>query len=88
MNALQKYLADTGDTLGGLAQRIGVAITTVTRPLRGHRPAGTDLALKVELATGGKVSASEFMDICLAARREPAPVKRRGAHTAETADAA
>ena len=87
MNALQKYLAENDETLGKIAERLAVSLTTITRPLRGHRPAGTDLARKIEMATGGKVTASEFMDICLAARRDPAPVKRRAERT-ETASAA
>lgn len=69
MNALTAYLQESGETLNRLAERMGCAPSTLTRPLRGQRNASMDTALDVERATGGRVTASQFMDICLSARR-------------------
>lgn len=69
MNALDCYLRDTGEKLSTLAERMKRSPSTITRPLRGERNASMDVALDVERATSGKVSASEFMSICLDARK-------------------
>lgn len=68
MTAIQQYFEETGDHAASLAGRIGVSPSTITRALRGLRSPSLDLAHKVEKATGGKVSAVEFMAACLAAR--------------------
>lgn len=80
MNALTAYFAATGDNIAKLAERIGRAPSTITRPLRGERNVSMNVAMQIEVATEGKVPASEFVAICLEARRvaaaehaEPAP---------------
>lgn len=69
MSALDLYFAATGENASKLAARMGVSPSAITRPLRGERNASMDLALKVEVATGGNVTASAFLDICLKAKR-------------------
>lgn len=78
MNALESYFAETGESTLTLARRMGRAPTTITRPLHGQRNASMDVALGVEAATGGRVTAEQFMEICLAAKRNPTPIKSRG----------
>lgn len=72
MNALELYFEETGENLNRLAGRMGCASSTLTRPLKGERNASMDLALQVEEATGRKVSAEQFIAICLAAKRAAA----------------
>jgi len=69
MSSLDQYFAETGENASKLAERMGVSPSSITRPLRGERNASMDLALKVEEATGGKVTAVAFLDVCLAAKR-------------------
>jgi|GEM_PF-3356086 DNA-binding transcriptional regulator YdaS (Cro superfamily) len=70
MNALEAYFAETGDNATKLAERIGRAPSSITRPLRGERNASMNLALDVERGTGGRVTAAEFLAICLKAKEE------------------
>ncbi len=69
MNALDRYLTDTGENIAKLAARCGCAPSTLTRPLRGERNASIDVARKVEVATSGQVPASEFLAICIDAQK-------------------
>lgn len=69
MNALDKHIAETGTTLAQIAKRMKRSGTSLTRPLQGKRSPSFDLALELERATDGAVSAEEFLEICLAARR-------------------
>jgi len=69
MNTLDIYFAETGDNASKLAERIGRAVSSITRPLNGERNASMTLALDVERGTGGCVTASEFLSICLAAKK-------------------
>lgn len=71
MNALEQYFSETGENASKLAERIGCAPSSITRPLRGERNVSMSLALQIEEATSGKVTAEQFLAICLAARREP-----------------
>ena len=67
MNALDAYFAETGENTHRLATKIGCSTSTITRPLRGERNPSVKLARKIEQHTGGRVSAQEFIAICLAA---------------------
>lgn len=69
MNALTSYFAETGDNIAKLAERIGRSPSTITRPLKGERNVSMNVALQVERATGGAVTADQFVAICLKARR-------------------
>lgn len=69
MNALTSYFADTGDNLAKLAERIGRSPSTITRPLRGERNVSMNVAREIEEATGGRVSAAQFIEICLEAQK-------------------
>ncbi|ACL61724.1 helix-turn-helix transcriptional regulator [Methylobacterium nodulans] len=69
MNALEQYFEETGDNVSKLAERMGRAATTISRPLRGERNVSLDIALDVERVTGGRVTADQFLAICLAAKR-------------------
>jgi hypothetical protein len=69
MNALEKHIAETGTTLAQIAKRMQRSGTALTRPLHGQRFPSFDLALELERATDGAVTAEEFLEICLAARR-------------------
>lgn len=80
MNALTAYFADTGDNLAKLAERIGRSPSTITRPLRGERNVSMNVAREVERATGGRVTAAQFIEICLEAQKgAPAPSEPRSA---------
>jgi DNA-binding transcriptional regulator YdaS (Cro superfamily) len=69
MNALDLYFQRTGDNPSKLAERIGRSPSTITRPLSGERNVSMDVALEIERATKGEVSAEQFMAICFAARK-------------------
>ena len=69
-DALSAYLDNAGETLSGLAARIGRSPSTLTRALRGERDASLKLARDVERGTEGKVSASDFIALCLRAQNE------------------
>jgi len=69
MNSLERYFSASGENIRKLADRMNVSPSTLTRPLKGERNASMDLALKVEEATGKRVSAGEFLEICLEAKR-------------------
>lgn len=45
------------------------AVSTITRPMRGERNVSMDVALEIEAATGGRVTATEFIGACLEARK-------------------
>lgn len=75
-NALERYFETANDTPSKLAERIGRAPSSITRPLRGDRNASMALARDVERGTNGIVSASEFLAICLDAQKaSPVPSK-------------
>lgn len=69
MNALTAYFAETGDNIAKLAERIGRSPSTITRPLRGERNVSMNVAIEIEAATDGKVPASEFVAICIDAKK-------------------
>jgi DNA-binding transcriptional regulator YdaS (Cro superfamily) len=69
MNAIELYFQETGDNPSKLAERVGRSPSTITRPLNGERNASMDVALDVERGTDGKISAEQFLSICLTARR-------------------
>jgi DNA-binding transcriptional regulator YdaS (Cro superfamily) len=69
MNALTRYLDAKNETVSALAARMGCAPSSLTRPLSGKRNVSMDLALAVERATGGEVTAQDFLAICLDAKR-------------------
>jgi hypothetical protein len=68
MNKLHAYFAETGDNPTKLAERIGRAVSSITRPLNGERNASMDLALDVQQGTNGRVTAAEFLAICIDAK--------------------
>ncbi|EXL07401.1 transcriptional regulator [Ochrobactrum sp. 30A/1000/2015] len=70
MNTLQLYLDETGERISAFAERIGRSPSTLTRALSGARNPSVDLALDVERGTGGRVTASEFISICLQSKRK------------------
>lgn len=74
MNALAAYFAESGENIAKLAEKIGRAPSTITRPLKGERNVSMNVAREIEQATGGKVTAAQFVAICLEAQR-PAPVE-------------
>lgn len=67
-DSLTVYLEEAGEKLSTLAFRIGRAPSTLTRALSGERNPSVDLALDVERGTNGKVSAGDFLALCLDAR--------------------
>jgi len=86
MNALEQYFAETDENISKLAERIGCAPSSITRPLKGERNVSMSLALQVEKATGRKVTAEQFMAICLSARRNFSPTPSNlGAAASEVA---
>lgn len=71
MNALDVYFSETGENAHKLAARIGCSASTITRPLRGERNPSVKLARLVEHHTAGRVSAQQFIAICLDASAAP-----------------
>jgi transcriptional regulator with XRE-family HTH domain len=71
-NALTRYFRETGENLSILASRMGRAPSTLTRPVNGERNPSISLAREVEQATGGRVGAAAFIEICMSARSAPA----------------
>jgi len=69
MNAVERYFQKTGETASGLAAKIGRAPSTITRPLRGKRRISLDIALEIERATSGAITAADFMSVCIEARK-------------------
>ena len=75
MDALKRYFSETETNMSSLAAKMGVAPTTLARPLRGERNANTDLALDVERATEGRVTAGDFLALGLEARKRAGDVE-------------
>ena len=69
MSILKSYFDETGETASSLAAKIGRSASTITRPLRGERNASMSIALAVERATEGRVTAVDFMKDCLEAQK-------------------
>ena len=67
-NSLTRYFRETGENLSILAARMGRHPSTLTRPLKGERNPSIALAREVEQATGSRVSAAAFIEICMEAR--------------------
>ena len=66
-NPLAIYLQEADLKLSGLARKMGRSPSTLTRALRGERDPTLTLARAVETATEGKVSAAQFINVCLSA---------------------
>lgn len=64
---MDRYLREAGEKISGLAARMNRSPSTLTRALSGTRNPSLDLARDVEKATAGKVPATEFIAICMAA---------------------
>jgi transcriptional regulator with XRE-family HTH domain len=58
---LEQYLLNNGIKPVAFAASIDVAPSTITRILRGERTPRIDLIGKIRTATGGKVTADDFM---------------------------
>lgn len=65
MDALSNYLIENRETLSGFAMRIGRSPSTLTRAISGKRDPSIELARDVEAGTCGKVSAIQFLEVCL-----------------------
>ena len=65
MLTLFDYLKEQNQSLSAFAVRIGRAPSTLSRALAGERNPSIDLARDVERGTGGRVSASSFIQSCL-----------------------
>lgn len=64
---LDAYLQETGESLSTLASRIKRSPSTLTRALNGKRNPSVRLARDVEVGTGGRVTAQDFIALCLQA---------------------
>lgn len=71
MDALADYLNETGERLSVFAVRIGRSPSTLSRALAGQRDPSIDLARDVERGTAGRVTAIQFLAICLTAQTNP-----------------
>jgi len=65
MDALSEYLNETNEKLSTFAVRIGRSPSTLSRALAGQRDPSVDLARDIERGTGGRVTALQFLEICL-----------------------
>lgn len=79
MDALSTFLEARGEKLSAFANRIGRSPSTLSRALSGRREPSFDLARDVERGTAGKVSAIEFLEICLTARSKAEEERREAA---------
>ena len=70
MDALASYLSENGETLSAFAVRIGRSPSTLTRALGRRRDPSIDLARDVERGTDGKVTAIQFLEICISEQSE------------------
>ena len=70
MDRLSDYLDERGEKLSAFAVRIGRSPSTLSRTLAGQRNPSLDLADDVEKGTDGRVTAVDFLSICVAKRRE------------------
>ncbi|MGL5734314.1 MAG: helix-turn-helix domain-containing protein [Beijerinckiaceae bacterium] len=57
---LADYLAQPGKTATDIARECGVSVSTITRAAAGGSPS-LQLMRKIAAATGGKVTANDFM---------------------------
>ena len=78
-HTLGLYLNEIGESLSTLALRINRSPSTLTRALSGQRNPSLRLARDVERGTGGRVTASEFMEICIRAGSGPATAGSKSA---------
>jgi len=58
---LSTYLEQEGLSAAAFAARLGVPASTVTRIMRGERTPRLETARKIEAATGGAVTGSDFL---------------------------
>jgi len=65
MDPLSQYLSETNEKLSAFAVRIGRSPSTLSRALAGQRDPSVDLARDIERGTGGRVTALQFLEICL-----------------------
>lgn len=59
---LEAWLADSGLSKSAFAERIGCAPSKITALLNGSEWLGRDLARRIAEATGGAVTANDFLE--------------------------
>lgn len=59
---LKAYLADEGMTLTAFARQSGLGVQTLHRYVNGDRFPKAEALLAIRVATGGKVTADDFVD--------------------------
>lgn len=69
MGNLQDYLKQNDSSVSSLARRVGCSASTISRAISGKRNPSFDLAMAVEDATNGQLTAEIFMAICMKSRR-------------------
>ena len=69
---LDQYLSDTKTTSASFAEKLGCAVSTVTRWRNGETRPDAALALKVFEATAGQVTPNDFFDVQASADGEAA----------------
>lgn len=72
-NPFERYLVESDMKVSALALRMGHSPSTLIRALKGERNPSIALAKRVESATDGKVTAEQFISVCLDAQRAPTP---------------
>ena len=68
MNQIEKYFERTGATPSSIAKQLEKPTSTITRAIRGERPASPSLAIAIERITDGDVTADQFTVDCARAR--------------------
>ncbi len=66
-NAMDRYLHENGEKLSNFAALINRSPSTLTRAIGGERNPSLSLARDVERGTDGRVTAGEFIAICMSA---------------------
>jgi transcriptional regulator with XRE-family HTH domain len=69
---LKQHLSDTGETVAAFAGRVGVDVKTLYRYLSGERFPTPENLRRIREATGGGVTADDFVDQHTAAKTEAA----------------
>lgn len=59
---LKAYLAENGLTLTAFARSMGLGVQTLHRYVHGRRFPPADVLLRIRNATGGQVTADDFVD--------------------------
>ena len=62
MDDFQKYLSDTGQTIGGFAARVGISRPYMSEIMRGLKTPSLRVAADISAATGGVIPVTYWLE--------------------------